>query len=96
MAKGRSTGLFWLIGLCAFVALMCSGFAWLLGICGITGGILNTLSMIAGIIITLCALFAGWVWLRGCSLGRVFKLVLQIFFVIFAVMAICGHLGVSF
>ena len=96
MAKGKSGGLFWLIGLCAFVALMCSGVAWLLGIAGITGGILSLLSQIAGIIITVCALFAGWVWLRGCSLGRVFKLILQILFIVFAVMAIFGHLGISF
>jgi len=91
----KYSGVFWVIGLCAFVALMCSGIAWLLGLIGVTAGFLGTLKMIAGIVLTITAVISGWVWLSSCSLNKTFKTVLQVLFVIFAVLAILGYLNIG-
>jgi hypothetical protein len=85
------------MGFCAFVALMCSGFAWLLGVCGVTWGFLGTLSWLANIGLSVCAFLAGWVWICSSVKPGTFRIVLQVLFVIFAILAIFGvingHLG---
>ncbi|MCR5231994.1 MAG: hypothetical protein K6B64_05035 [Acholeplasmatales bacterium] len=89
MKKG---GLMWFVGLLAFVALFAAGLAWCLHwIPGIAGP-LGTVKMVACIILTVIALVFGWMWLSSAKLNKKFKLVLQILFVIFAVLAIIGFL----
>ncbi|MGM9970994.1 MAG: hypothetical protein ACI35W_01120 [Anaeroplasmataceae bacterium] len=97
MAK-KSTGhvLITIIGFCAFVALMCSGFSWLLSLINSNLGFLGTLEKIAGIVLSVCAALAGWFWISSSSMNKTLKLVLEIFFVIFAILAILGHCGVHF
>ncbi len=86
-------GVFWLIGLCSFVALFCSGLSWILGLFDGSLGILTTLRSIASIILTICACITGWLWLSSTSMNKTAKLVLQIFFIIFAVLAVCGFIN---
>ncbi|MGM9970440.1 MAG: hypothetical protein ACI35S_08610 [Anaeroplasma sp.] len=88
----KYNGLFWLIGLCAFVAFMLSGIIWLIGLIGISWSLLSTLESVANIVLIVCTFLAGWVWLSSVKVNKKFKLVLQILFIIFAVLSICGVL----
>ena len=90
----KYTSVFWIIGLCAFIALMCSGVAWLLGIIGVTAGFLGKIQMIASIILTITAVLAGWAWLSSCKFNKTLKIVLQVLFIVFAVLAILGYIGI--
>lgn len=91
----KYNGLFWVIGLCAFVALMCSGFSWILGLCGITGGIFNTIKNVANIVLIVVAVASGWIWISSAKMNKTLKLVLEIFFIIFAVLAVLGVIGLG-
>lgn len=92
----KNSIVFWIIGLCAFVALMCSGLSWVIGLFDGSLPFLAKLEQIAGIILTVTALITGWLWLSSCKINKTFKLILQILFIIFAVLAVCGYIGVSF
>jgi hypothetical protein len=88
--KSKKLDLFWIVGLCAFVALMCSGISWLLGFIQIGSTIVNTLKMVASIILSVVSLLCGWYWLSTSKMNKKLKLVLQILFVVFAVLSIIG------
>ena len=88
--KSKQLNLFWIVGLCAFVALMASGFAWLLGVIDVSWGFLGTLKWLASLGLSICAFLAGWVWLCSSVKAGTFRTVLQVLFVIFAVLAVFG------
>ena len=90
--KGKDT-LLTIIGFCAFFALMCSGAVWLLNLCNISGGIISTLGNVARIVLIVTALIIGWLWLSSVKMNKTLKIVLQVFFIVFAVLAICGVFG---
>ena len=92
----KYSGLFVIVGFCAFVALMASGLVWVLSLFGVSGGVIATLGNIASIIITIIACFSGWLWLSSAKMNRTLKIVLEVLFVVFAIMAICGICGVHF
>ena len=94
MAKSKSNGfsLFWLVGLCAFVALMCSGVSWLLGLINVASNLIGTLRMVANIILSVVSLLCGWTWLSASKMNKKLKLVLQVLFLVFAVLSIIGAL----
>lgn len=91
----KYNGLFWVIGLCAFVALMCSGFTWLLNACHIEAAFLGTIKSVANIILIVIAVASGWLWISSTKMNKTVKLVLEIFFIIFAVLAILGVIGLG-
>lgn len=88
----KYSSVFWVVGLCAFVALFCSGLSWIIGLFNGSLPILNTLKNIAGIILTVTAVVAGWLWVSSTKMNKTLKLVLQILFIVFAVLAICGYI----
>ena len=88
--KSKQLNLFWIVGLCAFVALMCSGVSWVLGFLNLASGIVGTLKMVATIILSVVSLLCGWVWLTNAKMNKNLKLVLQILFLVFAVLSIVG------
>jgi hypothetical protein len=90
MAKSKSLNLFWLVGLCAFVALMCSGVSWLLSLINATLPLIGTLRFVANIILSVVSLLCGWVWLASSKMNKKLKLVLQILFLVFAILSIVG------
>lgn len=89
MKKG---GLMWFVGLLAFVALFAAGLAWCLHFIQPIANPLSYVKMVACIILTVIALVFGWMWLSSVKMNKTFKLVLQILFVVFAVLAIIGFL----
>lgn len=91
----NKNSLFWFIGLLAFIALMCSGFAWLFNVCHLSASILNMFAYISGLILVMCAVVAGWLWLQATKMNKTLKTVLTVFFILFAVLAILGifHVG---
>lgn len=91
----KYSGLFWIIGLCAFTAFMCSGFIWVFDLVKINWALLGTIKKVANTVLIVSAFLAGWVWLSSIKLNKTFKLVLQIIFVIFAVLSICGVLAIG-
>ncbi len=94
MKKGNI--IFWIMGLCAFVALMCNGLVWALGLIDAQWGFLSKISTVAGIILTFAAVIAGWIWISSAKFPKILKLVLEVLFIVFAVLAIFGHLNISF
>lgn len=92
----KYSGLFVIIGFCAFIALMASGIIWILSLFGISGGILGTIGYIAHIILIVIACFSGWLWISSAKMNHTLKVVLEVLFIIFAIMAICGVCGVHF
>lgn len=95
MAKNKSYGIGWLVGLCSFLAVMCAGICWLLGICGINGGLVSKIGNIAQLVILLCVLVSGWFWLSDWKINKTAKLVVTVFFILFTVLAICGVFGIG-
>lgn len=93
MKKG---GLMWFVGLLAFIALFAAGLAWCLQWIPAIAGPLGTIKMVASIVLTVIALVIGWIWLADCKMNKTAKLVFQILFVVFAVLAILGFIGVGF
>lgn len=91
MKKG---GLIWFVGLLAFIALFAAGLAWCLHWIPQIAGPLNTVKMVASIILTVIALVFGWIWLSETKINKTAKLVLQILFVIFAALAIIGYIWI--
>ena len=88
--KTNKLNLFWIVGLCAFVALMCSGISWLLGLIEIGSNLVNTLKMVATIILSVVSLLCGWTWLASSKMNKKLKLVLEVLFVVFAILSIIG------
>ena len=88
---GKYKTFYWVMGLCAFVALMASGFSWLLNdVIKLGWGFLETVEWIADLGVSICAFLAGWVWLCTSVKAGIFRTVLQVLFVIFAVLAVFG------
>lgn len=88
MKKGSM--IYWIVGLCAFVALMLSGTIWLLNLIEVSWGFLGTLEYITHLVLVIAVFLSGWVWLSGTSMNKTLKIVLQVLFIIFAVLAIAG------
>ena len=84
---GKYKTFYWVVGFCAFLALMCSGVAWILGLCHIPAELLKNIRWIAKIVLSVCAFLAGWVWLITSVKPGTFRIVLQVLFVIFAILA---------
>ena len=81
--KTNKLNLFWIVGLCAFVALMCSGISWLLGLIEIGSNLVNTLKMVANIILSVVSLLCGWTWLASSKMNKKLKKYLFIRFIYF-------------
>lgn len=90
----KYSGIFWLIGLCAFIAFMCSGFIWLLGVMKVQWSLLSTIKYVANLVLTFAAFLAGWIWLSSIK-NQTLRTVLQVLFVIFAVLSVCGVFGLG-
>ena len=91
--SSRASTIFGIIGFCAFVSFMCSGVCWLLGVVGVTFELLNTIAMVASLVLNIAAFVAGWFWLDSAFEKGTLKTVLQVFFVIFTILALCGVLS---
>ena len=90
----KKNGLFWLIGLCAFVSLMLAGIIWFIGVCGGHWAFLGKVKMISDLILIVCAVVAGYLWLSDTKMNKTLKIVLIVLFVLFAILAICGVIGI--
>ena len=94
---GKYKTFYWVMGFCAFVALMCSGFGWLLNdVLKLGWGFLGTIQWIADLGLALCAFLAGWVWICTSTKPGTFRIVLQVLFVIFAILAVFHVIGFTF
>lgn len=87
--------IFWIVGLCAYVAFMCSGIIWLLGVCEIQWSLFPTLKQAANLILTIAAFGSGWIWLCSMLKNKNVRLVLQIIFIIFGVLAVLGVFSIG-
>ena len=81
-----------LLGCIAFIALMCGGFYWFFRQIDVSFGFLNTIKYVCSIILTVIAVICGWMWLSNTKMNKTLKIVLMVFFVIFAVLAVCGYI----
>lgn len=80
------------IGFLCFIALMLAGTAWLFGLIN-ADGIKNVclwLKNIAMFILIACGLVFGFLWLHGAKMNQTLKIVLMVFFILFAVLAVIG------
>ena len=87
--------LLWIIGLFAFISLMVSGTIWIFNVCRISWDFLGKLKMVANLILIVCAVVAGWLWLSDTKMNKTLKIVLEVLFIIFAVLAVCGVFGIG-
>ena len=90
MKKG---GLVWFVGLLAFIVVFAAGFAFFFRWFPQFSGALNTIKMVASIVLTVIALVFGWLWLQDTKMNKTAKIVLQVLFIVFAVLAILGYIG---
>ncbi len=81
-----------IVGFCAFLALMCGGFYWLLSICQVQWNFLQTIKWVCSIILTVIAVICGWIWINSTKINKTAKIVIDVFFVIFAVLAVIGYI----
>lgn len=91
----KYSGVFWVIGLCAFLAFMSSGLIWILDICGVSWHLLPRIKQISGLILNISAFLAGWLWVSSSIKNKNVRLVFQIIFVVFFILAICGVFGLG-
>ncbi len=92
----KSNGLFWIIGLCAFVSLMLAGIIWFSGVCGGNFPALSKIKMVSDLVLIVCAIVAGYLWLSDTKMNKTLKIVLTVLFIIFAILAVCGVIGLKF
>jgi hypothetical protein len=81
-----------ILGFLCFIALMLAGFAWLFGLIDAQGvkNVCLYLKRVAMFILIGCAVLFGFLWLYGTKMNKTLKIVLMVFFVLFAVLAIFG------
>lgn len=91
----KYSGIFWIIGLCAFLAFMCSGLAWFLELIKVSWAFIGTIKHYAGLVLMISAFIAGWLWLSTSIKNKNVRLVLQVIFIIFLVLSLCGHFGLG-
>ena len=91
----KYSSLLWIIGLFAFISLMLAGTIWIFNVCGGHWDFLNRLKMVADLILIVCAVVAGWLWLIDTKMNKTLKIVLQVLFIIFAVLAVYGVFGIG-
>ena len=84
------------VGFLCFIAIMLAGAAWLLHF--IPGDsfekILLWLKNIAVFILIGCGLVFGFLWLHDTRMNKTLRIVLMVFFITFAVLAIVGVINV--
>ena len=80
------------IGFLCFIALMLAGTAWLLSLPGWNqvASIVTWFKNIAVLILIGCGLVFGFLWLHDAKMNKTLKIVLMVFFILFAVLAIIG------
>lgn len=81
-----------IIGFLCFIALMLAGTVWLLGFIPGTAleSTLRWLKNISVLILIGCALVFGFLWLYESRMNKTLRIVLMVFFVLFAVLAVVG------
>ena len=81
-----------ILGFLCFIALMLAGTAWLFGLIDANGvkNVCTWLKNIAVLILIVCALIFGFLWLYGTKMNKTLKIVLMVFFITFAVLAVVG------
>ena len=81
-----------IIGFLCFIALMLAGTAWLFGLIDADGvkNVCSWLKNIAIFILIGCALLFGFLWLYNIKINKTLKIVLMVFFILFAVLAVIG------
>ena len=81
-----------ILGFLCFIALMLAGTAWLFGLIDASGvkNVCTWLKNIAIFILIACALIFGFLWLYGTKMNKTLKIVLMVFFILFAVLAVVG------
>ena len=81
-----------ILGFLCFLALMLAGFAWLFGLIDAAGvrNVCTYLKNVAMFILIACALIFGFLWLYNTSMNKTLKIVLMVFFILFAVLAVFG------
>ncbi len=81
-----------IIGFLCFIALMLAGTVWLLGFIPGTAleATLRWLKNISVLILIGCALVFGFLWLYESRMNKTLRIVLMVFFVLFAVLAVVG------
>lgn len=94
MKKGDT--LFWLIGLLAFLAVILGGTVWILNLAHITDGITPILKYLVDIALFICAVVAGFIWVNSTKWNKTVKIVFEVLFIVFAVLAILGVFHVGF
>ena len=84
------------VGFLCFIAIMLAGGAWLLHFIPGDGfhNVLNWLKNIAVFILIACGLAFGFLWLHETRMNKTLKIVLMVFFITFAVLAIVGVINV--
>ena len=81
------------IGFLCFIALMLAGGVWLLSLIPGDSGFQSVLAWLKNISVFLliaCALVFGWIWLYESRMNKTLKIVLMVFFILFAVLAVVG------
>lgn len=81
-----------LIGFLCFIALMLAGTAWLLSLpgWGQVANIVTWFKNIAVLILIVCGLIWGFIWLNDAKMNKTLKIVLMVFFILFAILAVVG------
>ena len=81
-----------LIGFLCFIALMLSGSAWLLTKINANdlANAIKYLHNISMFILIGCGIVSGFLWLYNAKMNKTLRIVLMVFFITFAVLAIFG------
>ena len=79
-----------LIGFLCFVALMLSGTSWLLGKINANDlkSAIDYLHHISMFILIGCGVVSGFLWLYNAKMNKTLRIVLMVFFITFAVLAV--------
>lgn len=94
MKKGDT--LFWLIGLLAFLAVLLGGTVWILNLAHADlGGLASTLNQLVSLALFICAVIAGFIWVSSTKWNKTVKIVFEVLFIVFAILAVLGvfHVG---
>ena len=96
MSNDTKKTLFYIVGLCAFVALICAGTNWIFHLAGLHSEIVSFIGHLASIALIVCAFIAGLVWIMNVKWNKTVRIVFTVLFIVFGVLAILGVFGIGY
>ncbi|MCI5582856.1 MAG: hypothetical protein MR357_04000 [Anaeroplasma sp.] len=91
----KYTGIFWVIGLCAVIAVLCTGAEWILNQFNGTLPLLTKIAYYAKLVLYVLPCIVGLFWILSIK-NKTVRIIVLIFYIAFFILSIFGYMGKFF